>query len=364
MLLIRTDANKQIGMGHVMRCLTIAKAANGAGIQSVFLLADEEAAEFLKEQQQEVCILHTDYARMEEEIPVLLKETKRLAKKQSDPMAKQKEPQVLLIDSYRITCSYLKRVRKSFCAKEGGKLALLEDYGNIPYETDILINYNIYGPDFSYEKQAKTVLAGCDYMPLRPEFAKQEYSVRKTVKDILVTTGAGDPYRIGEKLAKQFAGRTDFCLHIVCGKFSESREALLLLEKEYKNIKVYQDVKKMWELMAACDVAVSAAGTTLYELCAIGVPAVCFSFADNQVLPGKAFAAKTPVVYAGDYEKEKESVILNIREEVEKLAAMTQEERRKISGRLKGMVDGKGAERIVGKLFFKEGIHEKTGNEF
>ena len=122
------------------------------------------------------------------------------------------------------------------------------------------------------------------------------------------------------------------------------------MAQQKKNIIVHTDVKEMWELMAKCDLAISAAGTTLYELCAIGVPTICFSFADNQILPGTAFAKYTPMYYAGDYEKDKEAMFTAILEKVREMCNMPETERRNVSNRLKEIVDGKGAERIVAGL--------------
>lgn len=42
------------------------------------------------------------------------------------------------------------------------------------------------------------------------------------------------------------------------------------------------DVKDMAGLMTACQLAVTAGGTTIYELSVLGVPFVCFSYAENQ----------------------------------------------------------------------------------
>ena len=50
MLYIRTDMNRQIASGHLMRCLTIAKELKKRGEDVTFLLADEEAYALVSEQ--------------------------------------------------------------------------------------------------------------------------------------------------------------------------------------------------------------------------------------------------------------------------------------------------------------------------
>lgn len=339
-LWIRTDANKAIGLGHMMRCLAIAEAAGKKGIRTLFLTADEEGTGLLQERQQDYRVLHTDYRNMETELPVLFSMVREETGKKDI---------VFLVDSYQITEGYMRALKKELSRAEF-RLALLEDYGNVPFLADILINYNIYGMDFSYENNAPKTLLGCTYMPLRPPFKEQKYRVRERAEQLLILTGGSDPCRIAETLAKRLAEQTDLELHVVCGRFSDSYEVLRSMEQAWK-IKVYTDVKKMWELMAECDIAVSAAGTTMYELCAIGVPTVCFSFAKNQILPGKAFEKYTPVYYAGDYERDKEAMFGRIIEKVKELAGMEQEKREDISRKMQTIVDGDGAERIVTELF-------------
>lgn len=345
-LLIRADANKKIGMGHVMRCLTIAEAAKKAGVETKFLMADAGVGELLKERGQAYHILNTDFSDMEGEFPVLFETVEKSAKGKKT---------VFLLDSYQITEAYLQKL-KEWLNQQNIPLALMEDYGNSPYKADILINYNIYGVDFSYEKNAPKALLGCSYMPLRQAFVQQKYEVREQVKQLLITTGGSDSYRIAVELVKQFSekqfsGNSHLSFHVVCGKFSESREELSELARQRENITVHIDVKNMWELMAQCDIAVSAAGTTLYELCAIGVPTICFSFAENQRLPGKAFDKYTPMYYAGDYEQDRNAMFTAIREKTEELCRMSKAERENISNELKKVVDGKGADRMVGEMF-------------
>ncbi len=362
MLLIRTDANKQVGLGHLTRCLTIAEAAKRAGIGTTFLLADETAVEILQERNMGYKVLHTDFADMESELPVLFKTIRKLTEKGEDAEKTEDDKIALLVDSYRITVPYMKELKEGLQRVCGGELLLLEDHGDPSYPVDTVINYHIYGPDFSYEKNGSRALQGCRYMPLRKEFIMQPYRIREKFRSVLITTGGTDPYRIAPELAKRLGKEKGMTLHIVCGRFSESRTELLAMEKRCGNMKVYSDVRHMWELMADCDAAVSAAGTTLYELCAMGIPTVCFSFASNQILPGKTFGEKTAMEYAGDYQKDKEAMYKRIEERIRGLMGMSKEEREKIGENLRGITDGMGAERIV-EAVFKEAAHEGEGNK-
>lgn len=343
MFFIRADANEQIGMGHIMRCLTIAGAAKKSGIRTVFLLADETAVGVLEEQGQEYCVLHIDFRSMEAE-------TEEDGKLWSILQENRTCVPVLLLDSYHITPEYLERIRKSFPEI---KTVLMEDYGKTLCTADTIINYNIYGEDFKeyYKDFCRYMLLGCKYMPLRGEFTKQPYAIREKVKNVLLTTGGSDSLQIAPALAKSLALEKEFCFHVVCGRFSESLPILKEISSENENIKIYTDVKAMWELMAECDVAISAAGTTLYELCAIGLPTICFSFAENQRLPAQSFEKRTPMLYAGDYGEGKDSFVRQVKKEFGELTKKSMEQRREISKELRSLVDGRGAERIVAELF-------------
>lgn len=97
MICIRADANKKIGMGHMMRCLSVAERLRRMGEQVCFLTADESAVALLQDRGYEVRVLHTDYFRMEEETKNLLEALEELA------------PHTVLIDSYFVTKSIWKR---------------------------------------------------------------------------------------------------------------------------------------------------------------------------------------------------------------------------------------------------------------
>ena len=52
MIWIRADANKEIGSGHMMRCLSVAEALKKRGEQVIFVVADEEATQLLAQREQ------------------------------------------------------------------------------------------------------------------------------------------------------------------------------------------------------------------------------------------------------------------------------------------------------------------------
>lgn len=70
--------------------------------------------------------------------------------------------------------------------------------------------------------------------------------------------------------------------HVVVGAYHPQGDAIEAFAGTCENVKVHRPCHDMAGLMADCDAAVSAAGTMLFELCAMQVPTVFFQSADNQ----------------------------------------------------------------------------------
>ena len=87
----------------------------------------------------------------------------------------------------------------------------------------------------------------------------------------------------------------------------------------------------------------------MYELSAVGVPILCFSFVDNQELIVENFYRKGLVAYGGNYLKEQEDFAGNVAKALEGLLVNT-ELRRSYSSRQRALVDGNGAHRLALKL--------------
>ncbi len=119
----------------------------------------------------------------------------------------------------------------------------------------------------------------------------------------------------------------------------------------YPNLHIHKAVDDIETYMERADLAVSAGGTTLYELCAVGTPAISYSFADNQLENVRTFDKEGIIAYAGDARKQDAAFhIAAMLERYHTDAAL----RRERSERMQDLVDGTGAGRIAEVL--AEGI--------
>lgn len=345
MIWIRADANETIGTGHIMRCLSVADALRKLGEEVLFLTADEAAEELLTERGQAFRILRSSYREPERELPVLLE------------MIKEQRPKLLLVDSYFVTEEYLGQLRKAV------RLAYMDDYGTVPAPVDILINYNIYAEEAEYEAlrtaggRNMRLLTGPDYAPLRPEFfdagrRRGMTDLPKKARRVLVTAGGSDRYNLAGcflryALADGEAKTLEY--HVVSGMLNPHLPYLAEMSEKYPNVHVHQNVKHMAALMAECDMAVTAGGSTVYELCAAGVPFLCFSFVENQRRIVEGFQKAGVAFCGGDYEAEGETLFPRLIFAMNKLAADAAL-RRRLSRNGRELVDGQGAERLAEAL--------------
>lgn len=360
MFYIRADGNEKIGMGHVMRCLSIAEALREQGENVLFVTADDKASGVIEDRGFPVEILFTGYDDMEAELPkwdLVVSGEKEERLRFGQPFL-ESSPKIL-VDSYFITPHYLESLR-SFAV-----VILMDDEKKAVYPCDALVNYNIYGKISFYERDypAETKLfLGCEYIPLRKQFRSVEYTVRKRAEDVLFTTGGGDSCHIALTMArrlleKEKSGQENYkqeslpetIWHFVCGPYCTDTKELERLAECSNFIKIHKNVADMGDLMKRCDIAVSAAGSTLYELCCVGVPTVGFYFAENQRRNMETFDELTPVINAGDFLASPKKVIETIQESVDMLCH-SEKLRKMASDTMRSIVDGEGAKRLARAL--------------
>ncbi|MCM1118713.1 MAG: UDP-2,4-diacetamido-2,4,6-trideoxy-beta-L-altropyranose hydrolase [bacterium] len=340
MVIFRADGNAEVGSGHVMRCLSIADAARQVGEECIFVTASDDFADIIAARGHGNHILHTDYRDMESEefLPAL--SPYRLS--------------TLFVDSYFVSVGYLSKLAER-CRERGIRLVYIDDVLAMPYPCDVLVNYNIYAKANVYEnlyagRRMPELLLGTAYAPLRAEFGKLPCrAVRDRAESILISTGGADPKHMAVELVRAARGQ-DYLFHVVVGSMNRDREAIRSLAAGCGNIILHENVTAMSALMQTCDLAISAAGSTLYELCATQTPTVTYVLADNQMPGAEGFASRGIMRSCGDVRD------MGSRELAESLICKALElagdtaERRRMAQAMRTVVDGQGAGRIIGRV--------------
>lgn len=334
MVLIRADANERIGAGHVMRCLSIARSFAEKGRKVIFATADHRADGLIQQADFESVCLNSDWRMMEEE--------------KIEDVIKKYKPECVLVDSYYVTKEYINHISSL------APIAYMDDMNAETWDVDYLINYNIFSSviDYSNYRTTRTrLILGPTYAPLRQEFQRlPERKIKESVSDVFVSAGGADPERITEKLMTEICLRwRDVQFHFVVGALNPRLEEIKKLVR--KNVVLHINEKHMADLMMQCDIAISAAGSTLYELCATGTPTITYTLADNQLIAAEQFEKQGLMLNAGDCREERD-FIKQIEYSFQKLSENVVL-RSSLSIKMQQLVDGQGAERIAEKLMQK-----------
>ena len=350
MWIIRADGNARIGAGHLMRCLTIAEAADR---EVLFLTADEESAALVRGRGFAAGVLHTDYRQPETEL-VPARETAGGTGTPADADGAcawdcflRTAGHTILVDSYYVTDHYLQQLQTY------GRVFLMDDLQNHAYPVDGVINYNVFADGALYERlyAGKSVrrILGASYVPLRAQFQKTAYVPRETVRDVLLTTGGGDADNIaGAILDAVYDPQITF--HVLVGRFNPHFADWTARAARQTNIRICYDVQDMVQLMAQCDLAITAGGSTVYELCAVGVPLICFAYAENQEALAAYLRETDTAGSAGAWHREREACLAQIRQCFQTLREDSGA-RERYSARERALVDGLGARRLAQALF-------------
>lgn len=337
---IRADANSDIGMGHVMRCLSIADALRASNQDVIFILADDTVLPIIKTRGYEAIILNSDYKDMLSELP---------------SWPKQK-PDAIIVDSYFVTTSYLTSLKQ----RTEAKIIYIDDLASFPYPCDILINYNAYADFKTYEKlysprKLPCLILGLSYAPLRSMFRNiPQREQSKVVKNILISTGGADFLH----LAKQFLLASlppDFTYHLLIGSLNTDKDEIERLASGKSNVVLHENVSDMRSLIESCDVVVSAAGSTLYEICACGIPLITYSVADNQLPGAEAFNNLGLGINVGDIRDCISGSSVGVKMILEAVTWLSNDYklRSEMGRRQQSLIDGHGAERIAKKVLEK-----------
>ena len=337
-LLIRADANTQMGIGHVMRCLALAQGWKARGGQATFITACESDGlrHRLSNEGFQVIAVEKPYPDLAD------------WKITSQALAAHSDAWVVL-DGYHFVPTYQRQIKEA-----GHRLLVIDDMAHLDhYYADVVLNQNINAERLRYSCEPNTrLLLGTRYVLLRSEFLAWrgwQRQIPKVARKVLITLGGGDPHNQNMKVirALQQGGVDELEAVVVVGASNPHfRELQSAIRNSQFAIRLVQNVTNMPELMAWADMAVSAGGSTCWELAFMGLPTVVLVLAENQQGIAAGLGRAGVVLDLGWYTE------ASITQIADTLVALLEDcgLRRQMSQRGRELVDGVGVERVVERL--------------
>ncbi|MCX7047508.1 MAG: UDP-2,4-diacetamido-2,4,6-trideoxy-beta-L-altropyranose hydrolase [Candidatus Sumerlaeota bacterium] len=335
-LLIRADADFEIGTGHVMRCLALAQAWRDSGGEACFLMAEGVPAleERLRKEQMKVQRMTFPPGSKEDAAATL-------------DLALAENAAAIVVDGYRFSADYHKALHGS-----GPALLCLDDYGHAGhYCSDYVLNQNISATESLYRDRepCTRLLLGTQYALLRGEFAVWRDWERKfpaQAGHILITLGGSDPQNMTLQViqALDAVEAKDIEALVLAGAanpyYDQLRESC---EQASHRFRLESNAGNMPELMAWADLAISGAGSTSWELAFMGLPSLLLILGKDQQGIAEGLAREGSALNLGWHEDLRMDSLTHAAEDL----IHSPDKRRRMSERGRALVDGCGAERIV-----------------
>ena len=261
---IYADGGATIGYGHLVRTNALAKEAIKQGYKVTYLTSTPQTTEAVV--SDEMDLIATE--RPEDTIEVL-------ASLNID---------VLVTDSYDIDHKLQRQLSKIV-----PKLAVVMDRHPHSIHCDILVNGNLYAETLEYKWTGSEPIwcLGPDYLLLREEvrqYTNCEAPWRDPPESALVTMGGSDGENMTPKAIRAF-NDTDLTVEVIVGPgFSNHSEIEIAASEVNCDVVLVNDPNDLPARMFQSDLAVSALGTTVYELLATGTPFIGVQTAANQAL--------------------------------------------------------------------------------
>lgn len=322
---IFTEGSQKTGMGHVTRCLSLCQAFNLRGIYPTFVVnGDMKIDSLMSGQEYEIY----DWSAHNADLSQLLCDT-----------------DVVIIDSYEADFDTYKTASELVEVP-----VFIDDYKRHDYPRGLIINVALNADHLHYpQKDGIRYLLGNQYILLRREFWDVSDRVERDLIDnfLLIFGGADHGGMMTKTIELLRRCWPNSVKNVVVGPAFKDVGCLKNIADKKTHLYFAPSASCVKEIMANCDIAISAAGQTLYELARIGVPTIAVTVAENQKNNIEAWLKTGYILYAGWSKDPK--IIQEIEKNIQCLKSL--QERQRISKGARALVDGLGAIRVIDEIF-------------
>jgi spore coat polysaccharide biosynthesis predicted glycosyltransferase SpsG len=319
-----TEGGKKIGLGHLTRCIALAQAFTEKRITSTFIIcADSSVRDLLLPYQTQYLDWRKNFQNIYEFVH---------------------EEDIAVIDSYSADFTIYQQIQHS--AKTS---IYFDDYNRISYPAGMVINGSLAAPSIPYPPTKNIgYLLGRLYQPMRKSFwslnAKQ---TQPSVKNLFLSCGGSDSHHLTPKLIKFLAWHYPAIriIAVISKSFRHQRTNQPSINDKVQYLFAPSE-ERLSLAMQNCDLAITAAGQTLYELAASGLPPIVIGEAENQEHNIDSWLNTGFIEFAGWWNDK--NLMTSLKRSMDDLVAdpVLRDKKSRIGQQ---EIDGKGSNRIVEK---------------
>ena len=263
-----TFGGREIGTGHLFRCLAIANWMKLLKINTEIsfhlycsgLEKQDKALEILKSRSNYSCFIENNNTIKEMNFDTVVLDILDV----SDD----------LVTSVKKNSNFLVSIDNVSKSRELSNIAINPLYYKVNKSR---VNHNFVGPK---------------YQIISHTFYNKKSNWRNKVKKILIIQGGSDPFGIAPLIVKDLESLLRNKLiefHVVIGPASNHSIDLLSLSDKYQSqIKIHEDITEMSNFLKDIDLAISSIGVVAFEIASMGIPAIHITGVEKELETAEA----------------------------------------------------------------------------
>lgn len=315
-VVFRTDASVQIGIGHVMRCLTLAGELTRQGHECWFVCREHigHLGELVASKGHGLSLLpapmnHQEYNACDnsDDYAVWLGVPWQEDATQTVDAITPLKPDWLVVDHYALDAKW----ERTF-ARAVGNIMVIDDLANRRHECAVLLDQNVLDHSIAqrYQKLVSencSLLLGPKYALLSPEYAELAKALPERdgfISRVLIFVGGSDPHHLTERCLQAIDAHEFDCLFVdvVLGRNHPSPEAVQKLVAKRPKTRLYTGLPSLAALMVRADLMLGAGGATNWERMCLGLNSIVVSVAQNQDEVNEALGRQQLIRFLGKAE--------------------------------------------------------------
>jgi len=275
-ILIRTNANKDIGLGHLKRTTLLAKKFSKK-YEIIFILDKYE------EHVEKFNLYKKIYIYKDNEEFKIKTEIKKIKK-----IIQKRNIVKIIIDDYRIGYKW-----ENYFFNKKIKIIVLDDLANRRHKCHFLIDQGWYGKN-TYNRYDKILniecikLLGPEFNIIDSKFSNKNNKNKKNKKILIYFGGGGISLKI-ENFLKKFIKELknnkffkDTKINILIGYLNKNNNIINNSVFKSSNIKFLKNKKDINNILSETDLFIGACSSIIYKLSYLRIPSILFFLNKNQ----------------------------------------------------------------------------------